>query len=212
MFQTSKNPLLTKHGSFVKGTKIHTLDGTKPIELIKAGDYVLSSPRNNQNILENKRVLNTFIYKNEIIMKVNISALDWSFSRGDPIYSIATTSNQLFWVENRGWIPASILKVNDLLAEATSNKFKVSLLQNIYKTETEGVGWTSNGADIENSHGSLFDYSNYQYVKSNENNRYLSAKILESNEPYLSVKVYGLEIEDFNTYYVGERGFWVASD
>ena len=37
------------NGGFVKGTLVHTREGLRPIEEIRVGDYVLSSPEDGTN-------------------------------------------------------------------------------------------------------------------------------------------------------------------
>ena len=58
--------------------------------------------------------------------------------------------------------------------------------------------------------GSLFDYANYTPINT-EKPAHLAPEVIESADPYLRVAVYNLDVEDFHTYYVGAKGFWVHS-
>lgn len=196
-------------GCFAKGTRVHTKDGLKPIEEIKAGDYVLSSPEDGLGSPEYKRVLNTFIHEDKTIVEVNITQLDWSYARKDPIYSLSATENHPFWVEGVGWTRADALKINDVLRRADGSLAKVSLLKRVYRTSRDGIGWVAQATDVENAYGVLFDYANYELVEEDGRDRYLSKDVFESEDPYLKVRVYNLEVEDFHTYYVGAKRLWV---
>lgn len=200
-------------GCFIKGTRVHTKEGLKPIEEIQIGDYVLSSPEDGSGSPEYKRVVNTFVHENKTVVRIYMTALDWSYtwgqSQSSPVFSVSATENHPFWVEGVGWTRADVLKAEDILRKADGSLAKVSSLNRVYRTSREGIGWIPNGFNLENSDGSLFDYANYDIVEDDGRDRYLSAEVLESDDPYLKVRVYNFEVEDFHTYYVGAKGFWV---
>ncbi len=213
---------------FIKGTRVHTKEGLKPIEEIKVGDWVLSSPEDGSGSPEYKRVVTTFVHEDETIVDVHITLLDWSMS--DPIYFAAAAENHPFWVEGMGWTRADALKAGGVLRKADGSLAKVFGLNRVYRTNREGVGWTFGGGDIKNRAlfwrqlgydtyeeyfvaevtGSLFDYANYTPINT-EKPAHLAPEVIESADPYLRVAVYNLDVEDFHTYYVGAKGFWVHS-
>ncbi|MCI5853028.1 MAG: hypothetical protein MR015_05290, partial [Clostridiales bacterium] len=88
-------------GCFTAGTKIHTKDGFKAIETIKAGDYVWSeNPETHEKAL--KKVKKIFVREKDSVVRLSIN--------GD---AIETTNEHPFYVEGHGWTNAYDLKVGD---------------------------------------------------------------------------------------------------
>ncbi|KTT11649.1 hypothetical protein NS2R_13105 [Pseudomonas oryzihabitans] len=191
-------------GCFIKGTRVHTKDGLKPIEEIQVGDWVLSSPEDGSGSLEYKQVANTFVHEQQTIVRVGIST-----EKTDTMVTIGATGNHPFWIEGIGWTRADELKIGNMLCMADGNFVKVVLQKPVYRTGRDGVGWVANMNNIAESEGNVFDYANYALVDRREVDRYLSDEVLASDDPYLKVRVYNIEVEDFHTYYVGAKGFWV---
>lgn len=219
-------------GCFAKGTRVHAKDGLKPIEDIKVGDYVLSSPEDGSGRQEYRRVLKTFVHEQKVIVEVQFTNFDaTSVLQGGDIYFVTATENHPFWVEGVGWTRADALKGGDFVRKADGSLANVFGLNRIYRTSREGVGWTFIGADIKSEKrslfwhqlgyetyeeyffaeeiGSLFDYANYDLAEDDGRDKYISSEVYHSENPYLKVRVYNLEVEDFHTYYVGAQGFWV---
>lgn len=99
---------------FAAGTPVLTPDGEKPIEQLKAGDYVLS--RNEHDVegkIEQKLVEETFHGQKEL---VNLHV-------GGQI--IRATKEHPFFVKDRGWTPAGELRAGDLLATDRSSWMNV---------------------------------------------------------------------------------------
>ncbi|MDR3351677.1 MAG: hypothetical protein LBO00_01405 [Zoogloeaceae bacterium] len=119
--QTDENIRLpdTAGGCFGKGTRVHTREGLKPIEEIKVGDYVLSSPEDGSGKPEYKRVVNTFVHKNKTIRSVRI------LNQNGKCEIINTTGNHPFWVEGVGWTRADQLEKNDVVRFADGSRSKV---------------------------------------------------------------------------------------
>ena len=89
---------------FAAGTPIMTPDGAKPIEQLRAGDVVLSSPEGDAN------------------GPVAARRVEEVFHRDSPLYDIQvggrlirTTPEHPFYVEGKGWTPAKSLVAGDLL-------------------------------------------------------------------------------------------------
>ena len=95
---------ITKKGCFVEGTVVLTENGLIPIENIEVGDYVWAeNPETGE--IELKEVLNTFEKQVDTIVAITVDG-----------ENIETTEAHLFYVENTGWVPASILKKGDILS------------------------------------------------------------------------------------------------
>lgn len=196
---TQENPVSTADGAgFIKGTRIHTKDGLKPIEEIKVGDLVLSSPEDGSGKPEYKRVVNTFVFRNKTIRRV---------SYYDPINGgvvLAATGNHPFWVEGVGWTRADQLKEGDPIRFADGNLSKIVYQYPVYKFRDEpGIGWTTRGNPwlINPASGQLLDYENYE-IPEYQSGELDWEEMTEDNY---------LEVEDFHTYYVGSAGVWVRS-
>ena len=86
---------------FTAGTKIHTKDGFKAIETIKAGDYVWSeNPETHEKAL--KKVKKIFVREKDSVVRLSING-----------EAIEITHEHPFYVEGHGWTNASDLKVGD---------------------------------------------------------------------------------------------------
>ena len=86
---------------FTAGTKIHTKDGFKAIESIKAGDYVWSeNPETHEKAL--KKVKKIFVREKDSVVRLSING-----------EAIETTNEHPFYVEGHGWTNVSDLKAGD---------------------------------------------------------------------------------------------------
>jgi Pretoxin HINT domain len=89
---------------FVAGTEIQTLDGTRNIEDIQVGDWVLSDDPNTVGEIEYKQVLNTFVKETSNLVDIYIDG-----------EKITTTEEHPFWVPDVGWVAAKDLVAGSLL-------------------------------------------------------------------------------------------------
>jgi hypothetical protein len=194
-------------GCFIKGTRVHTREGLKPIEEIQVGDYVLSSPEDASGQPEYRQVVNTFKHEKKRIFRITYSLPD----RKDAFTWVTATGNHLFWVEGVGWKRADKLKHGQVLRAADGSRRVVASVASIYRTKQEGIGWISakTTVDVE-AWGSCFDYANYAaFPDPEEKFLYIDAEILKSENPFLEVTVYNFEVEGHHTYFVGSGGIWV---
>ncbi|MGM3422638.1 Hint domain-containing protein [Pseudomonas benzopyrenica] len=193
-------------GCFIKGTRVYTKDGKKPIEEIQVGDWVLSSPEDGSGQPECKRVVRTFAHDPQLIFRIIIHPEGWIFP--DASYSVVATGNHPFCI---GWTRADGLKPQQRLRQGDGGRAFVGDVSWVYRTGQEGIGWVSSTPGPD-GHGSVFDYANYSAVDDSVEEKflYLPSEVLASDEPYLRVPVFNFEVEDFHTYYVGgKQGFWV---
>jgi serpin B len=90
---------------FVAGTPVLTSDGAKPIEQLKAGDFVLSKDEHDiAGKIEPKRVEEAY-RRHAAIIDLRIGGK-----------TIRTTAEHPFYVNERGWTDAGKLRAGDLLA------------------------------------------------------------------------------------------------
>jgi hypothetical protein len=195
------------NGGFVKGTMVHTREGLRPIEEIRAGDYVLSSPEDGTPKLGFKRVLKTLVQERSTIRQV---IGDWGVV--GRFEMIASAVHQPFWVEGIGWTRADFLNRECGLRLANGTGGSVVTQYPVYRTPVEGVGWTQEMKDVETSHGNRYDYLNAKGLPMGGFEDVLPSEILHGDDPLLKVPVFAIEVEDFHTYYVGKTGFWVHSE
>ena len=118
---------------FVAGTEIQTLDGTKNIEDIHVGDWVLSDDPNTVGEIEYKQVLNTFVKETTNLVDIYIDG-----------EKITTTEEHPFWVPDVGWVAAKDLHAGSLLQTKYESWLDVdkvvkhSGLTTVYNFEVEG--------------------------------------------------------------------------
>lgn len=90
-------------GCFVAGTQIITMYGSKNIEDIQIGDYVLAeNPETGE--IDYKEVVRTFVRYKDTTIHVIANGTE-----------IETTSEHPFWVEGKGFIKAGYLQKGDIL-------------------------------------------------------------------------------------------------
>ena len=199
----------TTTGCFIKGTRVFTKEGKKPIEEIQVGDYVLSSPEDGSGKPEYKRVLRTFVNEPQRIFYVSILPEGWEYP--DSSHFVVATGNHPFWVEGIDWTLADQLKPQQRLRQGNGGFATVGGVKPIYRTGKSGIGWVT-GANSLESRGTVFDYANYALASEEDKKRFvfLPEDIVNSDDPYIRVPVYNFEVEDFRTYYVGGKyGYWV---
>ena len=112
-----------KAACFTAGTKIHTKDGFKNIEAVKAGDYVWSeNPETYEKAL--KKVKKIFVREKDSIIRLSING-----------EVIETTAEHPFYVEGRGFINAGDLKAGDEVRTADGSTAAVEILEIITHDE-----------------------------------------------------------------------------
>lgn len=88
---------------FVEGTLVAAEDGLRPIEEIRAGDYVWAEePETGERAL--KRVVCTFLKEKDELIHVQVGG-----------ETITCTTEHPFYVQGKGWVAAQNLKPNDKL-------------------------------------------------------------------------------------------------
>jgi hypothetical protein len=145
-------------------------------------------------------VARTFSYEDKSVVSVRYGVA------GDDTgsYSQYATGNHPFWVKGTGWTRADLLEPGHELELQDGRQAFVLEVVPVYKTSRPNVGW-----EPEYPHrvvGFEADYSQgWEWIA--DGAREPAAR--RSNDPFLTTKVYNIEVEDFHTYYVGELGVWV---
>jgi hypothetical protein len=209
--QTTREVSSSKTGGcFVKGTLVHTREGLRPIEKLRAGDYVLSRPGDGDGDGDgsgeptHKRVVRTFIHEQKTIRQI---LADWG--EVGRVEMIAATGNHPLWVEGSHWTRADLLNGDSVLRIVDGRAGGVVHQYPVYRTDLPGVGWTQCMPIVETSHGNRYDYENAKGVPMGGFEDIVSKEVLRGDDPFLTVTVYDIEVEDYHTYYVGKTGFWV---
>jgi RHS repeat-associated protein len=118
---------------FVAGTEIVTRNGTKNIEDIHVGDWVLSDDPNTPGEIEYKQVLNTFVKQATNLVDIYIDG-----------QKITTTEDHPFWVPDVGWVLAKDLNAGTHLQTKTESWLDIdkvekhSGLTTVYNFEVQG--------------------------------------------------------------------------
>ena len=98
---------------FVAGTLIKTREGSKYIEDIRCGDYVLAQDPDTGEVAY-KEVVETFVRETDRTVHVKAGEVE-----------IETTREHPFWVEGKGFVQAGNLQCGDALRLATVEEAKV---------------------------------------------------------------------------------------
>jgi hypothetical protein len=126
---------------------------------------------------------------------------------------LTSTYLQPFWTEDKGWTRARMLEgtysgpsrlrlVDGLLLEVEGRV-------EIYRTDRAAVGWVA--AQGRHGNGWLYDYEAGEYVGPDEvayDDRWASSD--DDFQAPFATSVHALQVEDWNTCFVGEHGVWVG--
>lgn len=194
---------------FVAGTLVHTAEGLRPISELKVGDLVLSrSEQGGENVY--KSVLKTIKNMDKTILVNEYMISDpWGESARKK-FCIVSTRDHRFWLNDVGWIAAHRLSENGgrvpMWSLANGENCWYVCSRTPLRTETEAVyvqdydDFREGGEllDIWTSHygeSVAFDWENWTD---------------DGNTPKpATTDVYTIEVEDYNTYFVGQHGVWV---
>src|SRR5262249_35771654 len=125
LFQASRE--LMKRGCFAAGTPLRTPEGHKAIEEFREGDLLLSrSDADPDGPVAAKRVEEVFVRTGRLL----------HLQVGGRV--IRTTAEHPFWVGERGWRPASELRVGELL---TSDDGQWVAVEDLLDTGEDETGY-----------------------------------------------------------------------
>ena len=212
-------------GCFIAGTLVHTQEGLRPIEQIRAGDWVLSRPEDPAQGADAayKRVTQTFLHEGRPVLRVWWAPnLEAAWEQTESLYA---TPDQRVWLSPHGWVamerlylpgkgrPGSILRGEDEfrgrdLVLADGRTAVMLDVFDLYRTDQPLLAYQE---EDDWSFGTLVDFSGdapvfgddlpYDYEKWGD-------PVNEVRERYTTT-VYQLEVEDWHSFFVGQMGLWV---
>jgi hypothetical protein len=184
---------------FIAGTPVWTDRGQVPIEQLKVGDNVLSQP-DGTGERAYRKVARTFSHTDQ-----TISCLRYCLPPPDDkvVLDLYTTDGHPFWVKGAGWTSANLLEGGEELELQDGRAAYVLSVVFVFKADRPYEGWVPTYLDSVD--GFEIDFSDgKQWWLDDRDQRNFGASLGR-----LLTTVYDIEIEDFDTYYVGELGVWV---
>ena len=208
-------------GGFVAGTLVHTNKGLVPIQDIKLGDLVLSRPENGAANAY-RRVVKTFKIESrpisyiscirgqnseiEFLDKYDGLDFDQLVAKSKELETvIGVTGNHLFWVEGTGWKAAELLTKDNptLLCNGDAAYFNTSIQIKKAIQQNADIGWAVFGYDGRDL---VFGEAG---MRVSSGNTWETGDISDSDD--FLAEVYNLEVEDFQSFFIGQSGIWVQS-
>jgi hypothetical protein len=225
---------------FVAGTLVLAKDGLMPIEKIKVGDHVLSKPENGEGEQAYQRVTCTFEHDDAMVWYVSFLGGTLGTTGGQPFWVRGEFDfekpNDSSIME---WLPVHELESGMALESIAGNPVLVDFAVPLMRMLNPDWGFIQLDVDglptgniIDFSDGApkqargpignppIYPYEAYVYGKvidrdevyfnKDEDGEDYPDKGEEASISTLRRKVYGIEVENTHTYYVGERGVWVG--
>ncbi len=121
---------------FVAGALVQTASGPVPIELIEAGDLVLSLPETGSE-LTYKRVVSTVVHQQKEVILVSYIVHDEARAR-----HLVVTGNYPFVVMDKGLLRADRMTQGEFLRHREGRETYVFLARALFNADREGFGWT----------------------------------------------------------------------
>ncbi len=149
---------------FVAGTLVHTDKGLVPIQDIKVGDMVLSRDQHNpEGELVYKPVVRTIVTENVPVFYMNmtpesVDELPFHEQNNFNLYvDILCTANHPIWINNKGWIKAGEVEMNDTSVLKTGELVfcevgsSGEILEPVFFTKEPNVGFIPNFSNQTNN-------------------------------------------------------------
>lgn len=196
---------LTTSSGFACGTLVRTDKGPVPIEQIKVGDKVLSRPQSG-GTPDYRAVTRTLVHDDQEIF--GIKHLD--DTKPNSSFLLYPTRNHAFWIEGVGW--RRVDRLSDEVPDGGTRfqledgrAVSVWIVSPVYRTPRPHVGWYNTSIYLDDigfevDFSGKPDYLDLEATYPDE---------MEEPDPYLKVRVYNLEVEEFHNYYVGNQGVLV---
>ena len=121
---------------FAAGTPVHTEQGLKPIESFIGGEMVLTRHEQTGEIAY-RRVARTFVTPDQKIFRLVVVDTE------ERTETLRTTAEHPFWIKDRGWMKAGMLKAGDVLigrSDETVTVYSAALettMETVYNIEVE---------------------------------------------------------------------------
>lgn len=183
---------------FVAGTLVHTESGLVPIEQLEVGDMVWSKPPGGGKIAA-KRVIAKQSFEDKKTWLLEYFTPDTSFTR-----HLVGSAGPSFFVDEATWREPNDVEPGHMIQLIDEGSAGVYRLRWIFGTDTPNIGWTG---DDPGALGPLIDLSEGKvHVNKIEDDVYDPST---RDNGYFMRQVFSIEVEDFDTYFVGDAGVWV---
>lgn len=182
------------------GTLVLSDKGLVPIEQIKVGDVLLSRQEMTGEV-EYKPVAKAFRREGMTILAISC-AVDVD---GSSSYMLHPSSSQLLWALDKGWRRADALDSGARLLLADGLTAVVLSCVPVYRTTQHDVGWYQK-SEFNDHVGFARDFREGEVRSAVPRDD----DIFFSEAPQFPATVYGLEVAEFHTYFVGSRGILVC--
>lgn len=225
---------------FVAGTLVHTDKGLVPIEQVQVGDMVLSKHENDFGKTTYNRVIRKIITPDQFVWAMQIGgsfsiagSLDYDFQKEeflfvgvyqklwscekDTHWSNSTMYYSIDKTKNK-WITVYEYECGNALMDANNQFADTMECRRLYDTiKPQKVFYM---VYPDSDEGIFLDVNAYQnqslpvpeYI---ENRRTMAEPNWDENEEPIpdeyTATTYTLEVEEYNTYFVGELGIWVKT-
>ncbi len=221
------------NSGFVAGTLVHTDKGLVPIQDIKVGDRVLSRSESSgqEAPSEYKPVTKAFCSgKGEIVRLTYCKDEDFEVANADT-HVIFITRNHPVWVESvNRWIPIINLEPGvgisnfegqkDLTVLSIETVFGIKKNNKLYATCAHPTYGNDDSDEVDmfihfdkisyvaELHDSEFKYVDIAYDNLDTEFKDIAFEAF-CNSRTVSIPTYNLEVKDYHTYFVGNKGLWV---
>lgn len=197
---------------FIAGTLVHTDKGLTPIELIKVGDRVLSQPEQGSGERIYKQVVKTQTREDERISAIEYYAIPKDATE-EALQNLEEnrlliTDDHPFWVRDQGWMEPPHVMSGDILEIAEGIEAVVSGNKEVWATKNPNIGWVHDheAYDEDRDYCVEFDPCGQMCCMDTQGEQYIyEGQYVRA----FTCRAYNLEVEDFHTYFVGEKGVWV---
>lgn len=225
---------MSNQNGFVAGTLVHTDQGLVPIQELKIGDRVLSRAENDPDAPnEYKCVTKVMSFEDSTIIQLPYL----QESSPELINIIYLSDCNLVWLEeNKRWVTAIDLVTSNKLTvinnEDSTYVWKPSEVTKLISKNGEIYGYcngiiedlkygnsllkfengelfTCNVDDIRHSEDKYIDNLKKIELKNNNNMDEKGFEVARIGQTKFRIPVHNLEVDDFQTYFVGELGVWV---
>lgn len=195
-------------GCFAAGTLIQTMRGWIPIEQVQVGDKVLTQGNGGKGY---EWVTKTFTYPDQDVCLISIYPKEDSNLRVPRVRPLIAeyyvgTDTQPFWVNGIGWVKACDLQDEDEILLYNDQTVSIRRARPIYRTKEPNIGWWE--CQFGQGLGRLI------HLGSNNSQANIGIDTLNFNESVdwqnsnarFKSTLYGFEIKDSCTFYIGTAG------
>lgn len=196
------------NGYFSTGTPVHTPSGLVPIESVRVGDVVLSRDFASGATTQG-RIARTHASPDQELLIVRFHK-DGPGDDSMLIDTLGTTAGQTFYLKDAEWLTANALDNGDRLELYDRSHGRVICSERLHTTNEPGIGWAIGvwGTRLNDGAGNSVDLRSHRPDVALEESFNWPALADRDGTVYRAL-VFGLEVEDFHSFFVGTLGAWV---